>query len=61
MRSSCGLDEEERAAQWQRWYDAAADFQAAVTAHAEATGQPRHEIEQVVKKAARHSTEDPVP
>ncbi|MEU5955524.1 hypothetical protein [Streptomyces sp. NPDC047525] len=55
-----GLDAEEYAAQWRRWYDASVTFQAAVTAHAEATGQPRNEVEQAVKKAVRHGQEDPV-
>ncbi|MEU7647295.1 hypothetical protein [Streptomyces huasconensis] len=40
-------------------YEAAAVFQAAVTSHAKATGQPRHEVEQAVKKAMRHAVEDP--
>ncbi|WP_369217729.1 hypothetical protein [Streptomyces flavofungini] len=55
-----GLDGEEYAAQWRRWADAAEHFQAAVTAHAEATGQLRHEVEMAAKKAARHAEEDPV-
>ncbi|MEI5102913.1 hypothetical protein RB200_35740 [Streptomyces sp. PmtG] len=54
-----GLDGEEHAAQWRRWYDASATFQAAVTAYAKETGQPRHEVEQVVKKTVRHANEDP--
>ncbi|WP_309029092.1 hypothetical protein [Streptomyces alfalfae] len=55
-----GLDGEEYAAQWRRWGDAAEKFQAAVTAHAAATGQARHEVEMAVKKAVRHGDEDPV-
>lgn len=55
-----GLDGEEQAAQWRQWADAAEAFQAAVTAHAKAPGQPRHEIELAAKKAVRHAEEDPV-
>ncbi|MEU6996665.1 hypothetical protein ABZ953_39210 [Streptomyces sp. NPDC046465] len=55
-----GLDGEEYAAQWRRWGDAAERFQAAVTAHATETGQPRHEVEMETKKAVRHASEDPV-
>ncbi|MGA4846589.1 hypothetical protein ACOBQB_10080 [Streptomyces sp. G5(2025)] len=54
-----GLVGEEYQAQWHSWYEAAAAFQAAVTAHAKATGQPRHEVEQAVKKAVRHADEGP--
>ncbi|OIJ92010.1 hypothetical protein BIV24_14700 [Streptomyces colonosanans] len=49
-----GLDGEERMAQWQRWWEASKAAQAAVTEHAEATGQNRYEVEQAVKKAVRH-------
>lgn len=55
-----GLDGEEYAAQWRAWADAAERFQAAVTAHAEATEQPRHLVEMAAKKAVRHADEDPV-
>ncbi|MFE0132415.1 hypothetical protein ACFWY6_12710 [Streptomyces sp. NPDC059037] len=55
-----GLDGEEYAAQWRAWAAAAEEFQAAVTARAAETGQPRHEVEMAVKKAVRHSEEDPV-
>ncbi|MEU1019048.1 hypothetical protein ABZ383_04950 [Streptomyces sp. NPDC005900] len=55
-----GLDGDEYAAQWRRWGEAAENFQTAVTAHAEATGQARHEVEIATKKAARHADEDPV-
>ncbi|MFE6165323.1 hypothetical protein ACFQ7F_41180 [Streptomyces sp. NPDC056486] len=55
-----GLDGEEYAAQWRLWSEAAAAFQGAVTVHAEATGQPRHEVEMTVKEAVRHAEEDPV-
>jgi uncharacterized protein YukE len=54
-----GLDGEEYAAQWRSWAAAAEAFQAAVTDHAKATGQPRHEVEQAAKKAVRHADEDP--
>ncbi|MEE4598207.1 hypothetical protein V2J94_41300 [Streptomyces sp. DSM 41524] len=49
-----GLDGEERAAQWQRWFKAAEASQAAVTEHAQETGTPRNQIESAVKKAVRH-------
>ncbi|MEV6164236.1 hypothetical protein AB0L71_20305 [Streptomyces sp. NPDC052052] len=32
--------------------------QAAITAHAEATGQPRYEIERELKRVVRHPAED---
>ncbi|MEU4800468.1 hypothetical protein [Streptomyces sp. NPDC023327] len=54
-----GLAGEEYRAQWRSWYGAAAVFQAAVTVHAKAIGQPRHEVEQAVKRAVRHAEEDP--
>lgn len=38
---------------WAPWVDAAERMQAAVTAHAEATGENRAEVEQAVKAAAR--------
>lgn len=38
----------------QEWLAAAAAFQAAVTAHADAEGKPRVEVEMAVKKAVRH-------
>ncbi|MES4905910.1 MULTISPECIES: hypothetical protein [unclassified Streptomyces] len=49
-----GLDGEEREAQWKRWYEAAVEIQAAVTAHAQETGAPRGQIEAAVKKVVRH-------
>ncbi|MFG2503634.1 hypothetical protein ACGFSB_36160 [Streptomyces sp. NPDC048441] len=55
-----GLDDEEYAAQWRRWAEAAEAFQGAVTVHAKETGQPRHEVEMAAKKAVRHADEDPV-
>lgn len=55
-----GLDGEEYAAQWRRWAEAAEAFQAAVTAYAEETEQPRHVVEMAAKKAVRHAEEDPV-
>ncbi|MFJ2567285.1 hypothetical protein ACIQ8G_35775 [Streptomyces sp. NPDC094154] len=45
-------------AQWARWHEAAEAAQAAVAAHAEASGENRYELEQAVKKAVRHATED---
>jgi len=36
------------------WRQAAETFQAAVTAHAEAAGVPRHELETAMKKAVLH-------
>lgn len=38
---------------WRPWLNAAEAVQQAVTAHAEATGQNRYEVEQAVKKAVR--------
>ncbi|WAL93964.1 hypothetical protein [Streptomyces sp. Je 1-369] len=55
-----GLDGEGYAEQWRAWAAAAEAFQAAVTAHATETGQPRHEVEMAAKKAVRHADEDPV-
>lgn len=49
-----GLIGAERDAQWKRWFDAAVEIQAAVTAHAQETGTPRGQIEAAVKKAVRH-------
>ncbi|MER8158178.1 hypothetical protein [Streptomyces sp. NPDC094472] len=49
-----GLDGQERADQWQRWFEAAAVSQAAVTQHAKDTGLKRSEVEAAVKKAVRH-------
>ncbi|CAM5696043.1 MULTISPECIES: hypothetical protein [Streptomyces] len=45
-------------AQWRRWRGASEKVQAAVTAHGEATGSNRYELEQAVKKAVRHGQED---
>ncbi|MGW2090311.1 hypothetical protein [Streptomyces sp. NPDC001880] len=39
---------------WEPWREAAAKFQAAVTAHAEATGVSRVELEMAVKRAVLH-------
>ncbi|SFT31794.1 hypothetical protein [Streptomyces sp. ok210] len=39
---------------WAPWREAAAAFQAALTAHAEATGENRYELEMAVKKAVLH-------
>ncbi|WP_405476463.1 hypothetical protein [Streptomyces sp. NBC_00009] len=54
-----GLTDEEHTAQWRRWRDATERFQAAVTAHAEATGQARYEVEMATKRVVRHADEDP--
>lgn len=53
------LDGEERTAQWERWYEAAKAAQAAITEHAKASEQNRYEVEQAVKKAARHPEPEP--
>ncbi|MFE7394250.1 hypothetical protein [Streptomyces sp. NPDC057582] len=39
---------------WAPWREAAERFQAAVTAHAEAAGISRYELEMAVKKAVLH-------
>ncbi|MGV9933987.1 hypothetical protein ACWDY4_25955 [Streptomyces olivaceoviridis] len=54
-----GLTGDDYDAQWRRWREASAKVQAAVTAHAEASGASRYELEQAVKKAVRHAQEDP--
>lgn len=54
-----GLAGDEYDAQWTRWREASETAQAAVTAHAEASGENRYELEQAVKRAVRHATEDP--
>ncbi|MGA4843907.1 hypothetical protein [Streptomyces sp. G45] len=56
-----GLDGDAYDTQWRRWRDAAADFQAAVTAYAarDDVDTPRHQVEQEVKRAVRHADEDP--
>jgi phage gp46-like protein len=38
---------------WEPWMQAAERVQAAVTAHAQATGQNRYELEMAVKQAAK--------
>ena len=38
---------------WEPWMQAAERVQAAVTEHAEATGQNRYDVEQEVKRRAR--------
>lgn len=40
---------------WAPWLEAVARFQAAVTAHAEAAGVSRYELEMAVKRAVLHS------
>ncbi|MGW3563521.1 hypothetical protein ACWDSL_06405 [Streptomyces sp. NPDC000941] len=49
-----GLIGDEHDAQWKRWFDAAAEIQAAITRHAEDAGFNRFEVEAAVKKAVRH-------
>lgn len=45
--------------QWRVWRTASQAVQAAITAHAEAAGVNRYEVEAAVKAAARHGDEDP--
>ncbi|MFF0138518.1 hypothetical protein ACFYRN_19010 [Streptomyces sp. NPDC005227] len=56
-----GLGDEEYAAQWRAWRDAAEKFQAAVTAYAgrDDVKESRYEVEQAAKRAVRHGEEDP--
>lgn len=54
-----GLAGDDYDAQWRRWREASEKVQVAVTAHAEASGASRYELEQAVKKAVRHAQEDP--
>ncbi|AGS73924.1 hypothetical protein B446_35828 (plasmid) [Streptomyces collinus Tu 365] len=54
-----GLTGTEYDAQWRRWREASETAQAAITAHAAAAGVNRYELEQAVKKAVRHTDEDP--
>lgn len=44
----------DQAAARQAWIEAAADFQRAVTEHAETEGAVRYEVEMAAKKAVRH-------
>ncbi|MER6029924.1 hypothetical protein [Streptomyces sp. NPDC001851] len=54
-----GLTGDEYDAQVRRWREASEAVQAAITAHAAATGAGRPEVEQAVKKAVQHAQEDP--
>ncbi|MEV6839719.1 hypothetical protein AB0N17_35365 [Streptomyces sp. NPDC051133] len=54
-----GLTGDEFDAQLRRWRAASEAAQAAIIAHAEATKADRYEVEQAVKRAVRHSQEDP--
>ncbi|MQY36669.1 hypothetical protein SRB17_46710 [Streptomyces sp. RB17] len=54
-----GLTGGEYDAQLRRWREASDAVQAAITAHAEATGAGPHEVGQAVQKAVRGSQEDP--
>lgn len=61
-RAKCaGLTGTDYDEQRQRWRSAAEAVQAAITRHAEATGQNRYDLEQAVKQALRHAEEDPAP
>jgi len=51
-----GLDGEEYETQWRRWRDESEKVQAAITEHA--SGRNRYELEQAVKRAVRHASED---
>lgn len=42
---------------WRPWQDAAEALTAAITAHAAATGQNRHDVEVELKRRARESDE----
>ncbi|MFC8515508.1 hypothetical protein [Streptomyces sp. NPDC057257] len=57
-----GLDGEAYEAQWNKWREAAAAFQAAVTEYAgrEDVAMSRSAVEQAVKKVVRHAVEEPV-
>lgn len=48
---------DDTAAARQAWLNAAADFQAAVTECAKASGEPRVQVEMAVKKAVRHAAD----
>ncbi|MGJ5748969.1 hypothetical protein FB563_6535 [Streptomyces puniciscabiei] len=54
-----GLTGDEYDAQLRRWREASEAVQAAIAAHAAATGSSPQEVEQAVKKAVRCSQEDP--
>ncbi|MFE9906426.1 hypothetical protein [Streptomyces achromogenes] len=50
-----GLDGAEYEAQRRAWREAAGAVQAAITAHAKATGLDRYTVEMAVKRAVRHA------
>ncbi|GGL93317.1 hypothetical protein GCM10010129_41400 [Streptomyces fumigatiscleroticus] len=54
-----GLMGEEYDAQWRKWRDASQAVLAAIARHAETAGENRYDVEQAVKKAVRHTQEDP--
>ena len=54
-----GLAGPEYDEQWRAWLTASEKVQAAIAAHAEASGENRFELEAAVKKAVRHAEEDP--
>ncbi|MFF4041190.1 hypothetical protein [Streptomyces sp. NPDC001816] len=45
--------------QWRTWHQASELVQAAIIKHADESGEGRYEVEQAVKRAARHAQEDP--
>lgn len=54
-----GLTGEAYDGQRRRWRDAATAAQAAITEHAQAAAVSRYELEQAVKNAVRHASQDP--
>jgi hypothetical protein len=54
-----GLAGAEYEEQRRAWRTASEKVQAAITAHAEAAGENRFEVEAAVKRAVRHAEEDP--
>ncbi|MFF3493716.1 hypothetical protein ACFYWS_20455 [Streptomyces sp. NPDC002795] len=57
-RKIAGLDDEGRAAQRTKWFDAAAIAQASVTAYAEEQGLSRYQVEKQLRQAVRHPQPD---
>lgn len=55
-----GLTGDEYAAQWVTWREASEAAQAAITEHAVAENASRVDVEMAVKRAVRHTDEDPV-
>jgi hypothetical protein len=48
------LDDGERAAQREAWFEAAAELRAAVEAYAAGHGLDRHEVEMALRQSVRH-------